>query len=179
MKILEKELDLFWEWSKTTPEKYAVQRKPGEWETDYPNWDAIYEATEYTLDHISSDADIKFEIDQILTAMAIDNEVENILLLLETKTKIIDEVILHGCKHIQPQARWQIAELIKRTHSNKHIEILIDMILNDNDNYVKRRALVSLIELDIRKAKKYAKIMINNVDDNFRVISENILNNHS
>ena len=80
------------------------------------------------------------ETDAFLMCMAIDNECECIL---DACRKSADESFLlmlvsAGIRHSQPQARWQVAELL-RTDIPDRIQLL-NLLSRDEDPYVQKRA---------------------------------------
>lgn len=147
---LRKELDDFWKWANKTPKEYSENRGFGEWECDYPNFDKIYIYTQDLLDKLNKNIDYE-KINDLLEALAIDNEAEIVLEQFEEylyNLKTLEEVIKTGYRFYQPQTRWQIAELMKRVDFDNRKYYLNEM-LNDNDEYVRRRARLSLEEIEI------------------------------
>ena len=139
---LTSELEKFWKWASMTPVEYASNKKNGEWETDYPFWENIYTYVEEEIKRIEDGGSLVL-IQCILEAMALDNECENILDLVELNEKVSRVIIFHYYDYQQPEARWQIAELAKRTAFQGAVDILEKMLLNDDNSYVRRRVLLS------------------------------------
>ncbi|SDK96372.1 hypothetical protein SAMN05421823_1044 [Catalinimonas alkaloidigena] len=52
----------------------------------------------------------------------------------------------------------------------------MNLICDDEDNYVKRSALLSLNRIDVTESKKQAEIFINDTDEYLRLVSGKILN---
>lgn len=143
---LDTELKAFWEWADSSPEIYAKYNKlKDKNETDYCLTKLYYEVDLLLhKPYISDD-----EYDDLLTAMALDNEVEDILeLCSETATdQQITKIVQIGIHHIQSNARWQVAELLSRRYienANKYLSIL----LKDNSTYVRKRAQNSINNLN-------------------------------
>lgn len=142
---LRKELELFWIWAGSSPEIYAKynQLKDKD-ETDYCFGNLLHEVEKLLKKSDISDC----EYDNLLTAMALDNEVEGILDLcseIATDQQIV-KIVQIGIKHIQANARWQVAELLSRRpikNANKYLSIL----LKDDSPYVRKRAQNSLDDL--------------------------------
>lgn len=81
------------------------------------------------------------EVDDFLTCLALDSEDEQLLswCIREASDDFLDNITQRGCNHIQPEARWQIAELLGRRsipNGEKYLEILC----NDPNDYVRKRA---------------------------------------
>lgn len=142
---LEEELKSFWKWAHSSPEIYAKYNKlEDKDETDYCLKNLYYEAEELLKQPNISD----YEYDNLLTAMAIDNEVEDILeLCSETATdQQITRIVQIGIHHIQANARWQIAELLSRRPIKNHSKYL-SVLLEDSSQYVRKRAKNSIHNL--------------------------------
>lgn len=144
---LRKELDDFWKWANKTPKEYSENRGFGEWECDYTNFDKIYIYTQALIESLDENIDCE-KINDLLEAMAIDNEAEIVIEQCETtlNSNSLEEVVKTGYRFYQPQTRWQIAELMKRIEFDNRKYYLNEM-LNDNDEYVRRRARLSLEEI--------------------------------
>ena len=72
-------LDLFWQWSGTTPEKYSkegMNQNIGEFEDDFP---FFQELISYAIELINNNVLDEVSVDEIITIMALDNECECIL----------------------------------------------------------------------------------------------------
>jgi HEAT repeat protein len=110
-----------------------------------------------------------------LEAMAIDNECEIVLDLIENNKEITNIIVKKGYAYCQPETRWQVAELIRRIGGEDSKNILIDMITNDKDKYVQRRALLSLNEISEEDGKKYASTKLDDDDDILKKVSLRIL----
>lgn len=175
MTKLREELDKFWIWASMTPIEYSKKNIGGEWETEYPYWDGIYRNVELEIKSIENTDNKMHLVENILEAMAIDNESENIIGVIEENADIAPLIIKKGCCYYQPEARWQIAELIKRLGLSGEINSLIEMIANDEDKYVQRRALLSLNELSPDEAKKCAMSKLNDSDNYLKSISKKIM----
>lgn len=173
MRQLRQELYRFWQWAKMSPLEYSKEIG-GEWETEYPHWDSIYSCVEHEISEIERVGETN-SISDILEAMAIDNECENILDMLEENNKVSQLIINKYSTYYQPKARWQIAELIKRVQPESGKDILVKMIIKDHDKYVQRRALLSLDFLSHNEAKKYASLKINDEDKYLKMVCEKIL----
>ena len=161
------ELDRFWNWASMTALDYSRNRPGGEWETDYPDWDLIYEGVKAEIEKIKGKMD-RYSIDDILEAMAIDNECEIVMELIEYNLEIANMIVENGYTFYQPETRWQIAELLKTIGGEYARNILVDMITKDNNKYVKRRALLSLNEVSKEEAKKYASKLLDDDDDKLK-----------
>ena len=135
-------LDLFWEWSGMTPEKYSTEgmnQNKGKFEDEFP---FFQELISYAIDLINNNALDEVSVDEIIIIMALDNECENVLeyIVDNSSDEQTKRIIEYGIGHSQYNARWQIAELIFRRRSTDFWRYLSKLSL-DNHPYVRRRAL--------------------------------------
>lgn len=174
MENIRYELDRFWNWASMTAIDYSRNKPGGEWETNYPYWDLIYEGVKIEIEKIKGKKD-SYPLDDILEAMAIDNECEIVMELIEDNLEISNMIVEKGHTFYQPETRWQIAELLKRIGGEYARNILIKMITKDKDKYVRKRALLSLNEVSKEDAKKYASKLLDDNDDDLKTICSRIL----
>ena len=85
------------------------------------------------------------EIDDYLTCMALDNEVENILSHCadHAPDSFIERIARRSLSHPQWNARWQAAELLYRREVPEW-EALLTVLARDPHPYVRQRARNSL-----------------------------------
>ena len=131
-----------------TPQTYAVEsmKQPDLEEYMFPLWDSVYQTT---VDLINSRSTDREDMDSILTAMAIDNETEDILgYISENGCELfIEKLVEAGAGHLQPNARWQCAELIRRRRPQNGDRVL-KILLSDEDEYVVKRAKNAIMDKD-------------------------------
>ena len=86
------------------------------------------------------------DIDDFLTCLALDSEEELLLSwCIETGNDVfIDTIIKHGSVHLQPEARWQIAELIRVRYTNNRLKFL-QVLCNDSNAYVKNDPVIRTV----------------------------------
>lgn len=172
---LEKELDDFWIWFGMTPNEYAKSSTNGESETDYSAWNKIYMAAKVTIEQLNNKYDEELA-ELLIQSLAIDNECENILELIKEHlihiTPFSNQVIVSKQFH----ARWQLAELLGHKNKNESLSILILLFHKDKDMYVQRRALLSLRNLDLKKAIVECDQFINSPDPILKRIALEIKN---
>ena len=143
---LEREIKRFNEWATT------VIDPSGEWETEYPHWDAIYDEVENCLKTDYLDNTTK---DHILYVLARDNECEVVLKMLVAYPHFGYRVAEHGIMYPDNDARWQVAVVLGEIRADDSIALLHTM-LRDSDEYVRRRSLLAIREIDAVYAEKIA-----------------------
>jgi len=110
----------------------------GEWECDYEQWSEIYEAFNPALAAtLSPNA-----IEDILYALARDNELEGLRQRLTTHPEILLTLGTAALASPEINARWQIAECLGEVGSTATLDILRKFI-DDPHEYVRRRALMA------------------------------------
>lgn len=172
---LETELTKFWDWSGMTPDTYNEERGLGEWEADYPGWDDLYKAANEVIALLNKEFNHDLAL-LLVYALAIDNEsgtvLQSITDKLESKLRFVRKAIFSD----QPQARWQMAELLGNTEVEDREKLLINLINRDKDKYVMRRALLSLSKINHTKAAEFAKGFLKDPDPFLKLVSKQIIN---
>ena len=137
----------FWVWAGMSPVEYSKNGFNHEqrFEDEYPNFDKMINYAK----NLIGDTDITAKkLDDILTIMAIDHESEEILdyVVQNYPSEKLVCLIELGIEHIQPNARWQIGELIYRRKPIDYM-LYLERLQNDNDSYVRKRAS-NLVQLE-------------------------------
>ena len=143
-------LSKFWKWIGKTPEEYArdgLQYIHGRMEFDYPEFDAIMNCAMRIID---SGTMLHERIYMLLTIMALDNESEQVLDYAidncsEEQVSVIADI---GLDHLQPNARWQLAELIYSRRPENFMQYL-EKLSKDGHPYVSKRANNCIERLEV------------------------------
>lgn len=133
--ILSPILDRFFHWLDIFPEDYARREDTLE-EFMFPQWDVLISAAEAVIAQESSES-----ANELWTAIALDNEQENLLDYLSDHASddYLDRLILFAPAHPQHHARWQAAELIRRRPTPNGLSVLT-LLCQDEHPYVAKRA---------------------------------------
>lgn len=115
---------------------------------DNPMWEQCINAITEINNKSSCTKDT---IDKILFLMSRDSESEEIMHILTEKTLIGFEVAKAGSQHMDSSIRWQSAFLLGYFGDDKK---LFSMATKDLDEYVRRRALIALREINQKKAEE-------------------------
>ena len=169
---LETELANFWQWANMTPDTYNIQRGLGEWEADYPGWEALYRAANEALEELNRE----FNHDvaqQLVHALAIDNEAGVVLKNVEEKLEDPLRFVRKAVFSDQPQAKWQMAELLGHVEVEGREKMLLQMI-DSEDKYVVRRALLSLNKVNPTKAAELAQKYVRDSDPFMKLVAKEI-----
>ncbi|WP_026236441.1 HEAT repeat domain-containing protein [Pontibacter roseus] len=170
---LEIELAKFWEWANMTPDTYTENRGLGEWEVEYPAWDELYKAANEALEQL--DRDFDHDLAQFLVyALAIDNESGRVLRSVEEKLENKLRFVRKAVYSDQPQARWQMAELLGNTEVEGGEKMLLHLINQEDDKYVIRRALMSLSKVNHAKAVELAQKYVRDADPFLKLVAKEI-----
>ena len=135
-------LKQFWDWLPISYEEYAAKglsQLNGIFEDDFPLFSDLLSYAELIVKNEYIDNE---HIDDLLTIMAIDNEAEHVLELIESDSseKQLQYIISAGIKHPLYETRWQLAELICRRKPN-NFDSLLQTLVDDSNPYVKKRAV--------------------------------------
>ncbi|MBO7196470.1 MAG: hypothetical protein J6V80_03965 [Clostridia bacterium] len=135
-------LKRFWEWISISYEEYAIDgisQSSDNCEDDFPLFSELLAYAESIVknEHIDNE-----QIDDLLTIMALDNETEYVLDLIESDSseKQIHHILICGIAHPLYEARWQLAELIYRRKPDNYLSLL-QTLSNDAHPYVQKRAI--------------------------------------
>lgn len=167
------EISEFWNWAKTSPNEYSQNRAFGECETEYPNWNKLNDALDQAIRELNNIYEIE-TAELLIQGLAIDNESELTLEKIEENLKNKNRFIEQTINSNQPQAKWQIAELLGNgqiANANQYLTKLIE----DTDKYVKRRALLSLNRISKEEAKLVAVKYVNDSDEYLKMVSNRII----
>lgn len=137
MKTLAELLTDFWIWTSLPEEKWRSVDfvKYGIEAVNYPKLGEIFQsAIELVNAPLSSN-----QIDDFLTAMAIDAEDEDILNACKKDADecFIITIVSRGIAHPQSDARWQMAELLRREMPQR--DTFLQLLMADPDEYVRKR----------------------------------------
>lgn len=133
MRSLSEEVKRFRDWAENHP------KDSGEWETDYPQWPALRAAADEALgrEHLDDD-----EITFLLYALARDNECEFILGMMQEHPGNGMRVAHAAVECSEPDARWQVGVFLG-SQEGDDARMLLRRLIEDTDEYVRRRALLS------------------------------------
>ncbi len=157
-----------------TPDTYTENRGLGEWEVEYPGWDALYKAANEAVEQLNKE--FNHDLAQLLVyALAIDNESGQVLRSIEEKLESKLRFVKKAVNSNQPQAKWQMAELLGNADVENREQLLVNLINRNDDKYVKRRALLSLGKVNPTKAVELAQKFLKDTDPFLRLVSKEII----
>lgn len=143
--------EAFSAWAQTHPQDF------GEWETDYLEWPEAYDCARALLDDRPFPEWNDAEKQSFLYLLARDNEVEDLADLLAEHPKTLVHVAEHVCatpSSAEAHARWQVAAYLPAI-GTEAIPLLLALVA-DEDEHVRRRALLSLGTLRAPAAERCA-----------------------
>lgn len=158
--LLFKEIAKFHLWSETYS-NVTEDERGGDWECSYKNWSLIGKLFE---DFLQSSAPSTWDnetIKELLYIVARDNECErlsNIVGQHQQALKLLTTSVIH---HGPGDAKWQLAVQLKKLNDLSFAEQLLEKLVQDNDEYVSRRALLTLAEIGSKKTEHYCAIAWN------------------
>ena len=131
-------LTRFWSWAGVTEFDYAYDEQIlGEEPFYYPEFDELRGRCIRMINSVVSDE----ELTDILTCIALDNEEEIVLDALKNTNNMdfVERLVKISISHLQPNARWQIAELLCFCKFPARDGYLRSLCADENE-YVKKRA---------------------------------------
>lgn len=137
---------------------YPPDCRYGEWECDYPDWKSLYEAVlEFVADHPFGEWSTE-QLEAVFYALARDNECQYLAeQICERHHETLIELAAASISLGEPDAKWQLAEELGQLQSSRGRteKILLDFS-RDTDEYVRRRALMSLARIESGSVEKLA-----------------------
>ena len=122
--------------------------KSAEWESEYPEWAWIWSVAEQFMAAKPVAEWTAEEMEGILYAIARDNELEVIADAAAENANTLIAVARAALEKGHRDARWQLAARIGAVVYDRDESIwLLSQFINDQDEYVRRRALIALGDL--------------------------------
>jgi hypothetical protein len=151
MHDLLREVERFRSWAA----KYLLTERNAEWEVNYADWDRLYAAVSVFIQERPVNSWSAAEMSAILYVIARDNECESLsdefgddLLLDLTEASLATEEV---------DAKWQFAAQLCRVKTDiERRERLLQILAQDENEYVRRRALQSLARTESPVTEEYA-----------------------
>ena len=150
---LHSEVEKFKAWAVT----YPLANKYGEWECAYDNWPELYTAAFHFLETSRPEAWTEVNSNDLLYVIARDNECEILIVKLAETPNVLIELSRIAILSQESDAKWQLADRLGSFDSRQaEAEALLLKFVVDENEYVRRRALLSLGTLKSTKAEELA-----------------------
>lgn len=150
------EIDKFDEWAQSQSDIPQDERF-GEWEFDYNHWADIYVEFENYLQTTIPKHWTKKEIQRLLYILARDNETERIAEIISKHENALIILATESISKGYMNDKWQLAVQVHELKDRKLAITLLDKYINDEDEYVNRRALLELAKLQSDKVEFYCE----------------------
>ena len=152
--LLHDEVRRFKEWATVIP----LNARSGEWECDYPDWQRFRAAAKYLIETVPAVNWTKAVTDDFLYALARDNEIEDIAAQFLGRSDALLVLAARAIHSVEVDAKWQIAAKLGELHEHKReAEALLIKFVQDDDEYVCRRALLALSQLKSALTESFAE----------------------
>lgn len=147
------EIDKFESWAEVMLSKPSTIS--AEWETDYPDWDAIEAHFKDFIRSLPSSRWNSNELSLLEYIIARDNECERLVedLTDDALIALSEYALIHG----EQDSKWQLANALPRIADTQKAIGLIERYVNDAEEYVNRIALMALAKVDPQKAERYCE----------------------
>ena len=151
---LQEEVEKFNAWAALFP----PHQRTGEWECGYDHWQSLWDAAIAVLESVPPNAWSERCRANLLYAIARDNEMEWISGQLAGKPDALLELARLAIDSSEPDAKWQVAVQLGALSTNREEgELLLLRLVDDEDEYVSRRALLALGALKSQHAERLAE----------------------
>lgn len=131
------------------------------WECNYDGWGDIYRLFEAVLSGVAADRVSGHVLEQMVYIIARDNEPEHLIDVLPGYPEWFGILCRHSLHMDEPEARWQFADRLPQTEVSDGCRRCIIRFLEDEDEYVSRRALLVLPRIMPGKVEAYADLFWN------------------
>lgn len=127
----------------------------GEWECNYENWSDIYQSFEKFITTTNPNTLTDDQKNNLLYIIARDNETEYLASILNDAFLITltEQSITNGKK----DDKWQLAVQLYKVADKQKASELLEKLVNDDEEYVNRRALMELAKVNSEKTEFYAE----------------------
>jgi hypothetical protein len=151
---LRTEVEKFENWASS----YPVEHRSGEWECDYSEWNTFHAAALTFLASSSLAEWSELDVRDLLYAIARDNEIEYLVEEVAKNVDVLLKLSELAVSSSEVDAKWQLAVQLGTLSSHKQeAEALLLQFVEDKNEYVSRRALLSLGLLKSVKAEVLAE----------------------
>jgi hypothetical protein len=143
LKALEGEVTRFQAW---TDARYPPGQPRGAmWEIDYSDWETLYEAFAAFVGSTSCREWDGPTTQLLLYAIARDNEFEELVAMVGQSPANLVCLAQRALRSIETDAKWQLAAALSTLKpSPPQVETLLVQFAHDEEEYVRRRALLAL-----------------------------------
>ena len=130
----------------------------GEWECNYGNWRDLYRVFERFIYHIPFQLWTQETIDLILYAIARDNDIEELIDVVARDPERLIFLAERAVTSTERDAKWQFAVALGRVDQQLYpTEALLTRLMDDENEYVRRRALHALADIGSAKVTEMVK----------------------
>lgn len=126
------------------------------WEMNYPDWHRLQTAFFTFLDETDKADWDEQDWQDVLYAVARDNENKYFIGRVSEDPSLLKRFSLEVLKSDEADAKWQIAECLGRVAELEFAEPILLILVDDADEYVRRRSLLALSVLGSKEAERLA-----------------------
>lgn len=148
------EIDAFELWADSIPVNY----RSGEWECDYMKWDDIYKSFHLFLNDVPCSTWTQEQTEAILYIIARDNEMEELARQVAEKQDVLFLLSKQSFEHGESDVKWQLASKLSLCKDKAKAEELLLQYVQDENEYVNRRALMTLAKTGSKQTEKYCQL---------------------
>jgi hypothetical protein len=149
------EINKFDQWAQS---QYSIPQDAigGEWECAYSAWDSIYNSFEAFLGKTHPEQWTDQDKDRILYIIARDNEIGRLVASLPEHGLIV--LTKYAIENGHRDDKWQLATQLYRIADKNTAAALLEPLVNDEEEYVSRRAFAELPKINTNRVEYYAQL---------------------
>ncbi|MEL6611531.1 MAG: HEAT repeat domain-containing protein [Bacteroidota bacterium] len=130
--------------------KQWTEANPGlgrDWESYYPEWIRLWTAVEVLLEEKKRETWTEAEFETLLFTLARDHTHEHVVHLLAMDEERLIEFATRALPVAEHDAKWQLASRLGLVQHQRDAAETLLLVLADDEDDVRRRALLALAEL--------------------------------
>ncbi len=165
---LHAEVEKFKQWAP------PYENTSGEWECEYEGWRDLWAAAESVIERFENGAIPSDVAGDLLYAIARDNETEHLRKRLVDAPGLLFHLAAYSVAYHDPCAKWQIAVSVAEANLVNAAD-LICHFLKDDDEYVRRRALLAFAPFSPAEAESIAILNLSDAFEYTRIAALHVL----
>ncbi len=151
-------IKVFRKWAAPLYPNEAEAERGWNWEAGYTEWPQLWQLYDDFLQTHQPETWSPTVIDQLLYIIARDNDSGSLARSTARYPRALIQLAAEAVKQHRPDAGWQLAVHLPELEDKQTAEALLEMFMQQEDEYMRRRALLSLARIGSDKTIVYCKI---------------------
>ena len=148
----------FHQWQEITYPGKTTEESGGAWEVDYPAWTDIFDAFCHVLTQMDAETADSVLLDEMVYLIARDNEAEGFIQETTSQPQWFERLCRRAAASNESEAKWQFAAYLPECPCSQEVKDMILDLAKDPNEYVSRRALLSMPALRTDCVEQFAPL---------------------